>query len=140
MLRQACARDWLAYFDEGAEMAEILVVDDTEDVRKTIGSMLKRSGHNVTPAAGGIKAIALLERQRFDLVVTDILMPEGDGTEIMMFLDKMPNRPRVVAMSGGGTLLSPGLALQMARAKADAVLTKPFESAELIATVERLLA
>ena len=127
------------YEGRGAKMAEILVVDDMEDVRKTIGSMLKRGGHNVTLAANGIKAIALLERQRFDLVVTDILMPEGDGTEIMLFLDKMPNRPRVVAMSGGGSLLSPGLALQMARAKADAVLTKPFENSELIATVERLL-
>ena len=99
-------------------MAEILVVDDVEDVRK---------------------AIALLKTQRFDLVVTDILMPEGDGTEIMLFLDKMPNRPRVVAMSGGGSLLSPDLALRLARAKADAVLTKPFENSELIATVGRLL-
>jgi CheY-like chemotaxis protein len=120
-------------------MAEILVVDDMEDVRKTIGSMLRRGGHSVTAAANGIKAIALLERQRFDLVVTDILMPEGDGTEIIIFLDTMPNRPRILAMSGGGSQLSPELALLMARAKADAVLTKPFESSELIATVERLL-
>ena len=120
-------------------MADILVVDDMEGVRKAIGSMLKRGGHNVTPAADGIKAIRLLESQRFDLVVTDILMPEGDGTEVMTFLDKMPNRPRIVAMSGGGSLLSPDLALRLARAKADAVLTKPFENSELMATVGRLL-
>jgi CheY-like chemotaxis protein len=120
-------------------MAEIFLVDDLEDVRKTIGAMLKRGGHKVTPAADGIKAIALLKTQRFDLVVTDILMPDGDGTEVIMFLDKMPNRPRVVAMSGGSSLLSPDLALRLARAKADAILTKPFESTELMATVGRLL-
>jgi len=120
-------------------MAEILVVEDMESVRKTISSMLKRGGHNVTPAVNGIKAIALLKDQRFDLVVTDILMPDGDGTEVMMFLDKMPNRPRVVAMSGGGLRLSPDLALLVARVKADAILTKPFENIELMSTVERLL-
>jgi len=96
-------------------MADILVVDDMERVRKAIGVMLKRGGHNVTPAADGIKAITLPESQRFDLVVTDILMPEGDGTEVMMFLDKMPNRPRIVAMSGGGLRLSPDLALLVTR-------------------------
>src|SRR5712671_4466600 len=120
-------------------MADILVVDDMERVRKAIGVMLKRGGHNVTPAADGIKAITPLESQRFDLVVTDILMPEGDGTEVMMFLDKMPNRPRIVAMSGGGLRLSPDLALLVARVKADAILTKPFDNIELMSTVERLL-
>jgi CheY-like chemotaxis protein len=123
----------------GAKMAEILLVDDMEGVRKTISAMLKRGGHSVTPAANGIKAIDLLKSQRFDLVVTDILMPEGDGTEVMMFLDKMPNRPRIVAMSGGGSRLSPELALLMARVKADAILTKPFENAELMEAVGRLL-
>jgi two-component system cell cycle response regulator CpdR len=75
--------------------------------------MLKRAGQNVTPAAGGIKTIAPPKNQQFDLVVTDILMSEGDGTEVMIFLAKMPNRRRVVAISGGGLRLSAGLALQM---------------------------
>ena len=123
----------------GDKMAEILLVDDIEGVRKTIGSMLKRGGHSVTPAANGVEAIALLKTRRFDLVVTDIVMPEGDGTEVILFLDKMANRPRIIGMSGGGSQLSPRLALLIARVKADAVLTKPFENTELMAAIGRLL-
>jgi CheY-like chemotaxis protein len=60
-------------------MADILVVDDMEGVRKAIGSMLKRGGHNVTPAADGIKAIRLLESQRPIRLKVSVPLPVASG-------------------------------------------------------------
>jgi len=120
-------------------MAEILLIDDMEGVRKAVATALKRAGHAVTEADDGGGGIAALRQRRFDLVVTDILMPETDGNEVLMFLDAMPKRPPVVALSGGGSRTSSETALLLARTKADALLHKPFDYADLVATIGRLL-
>jgi len=122
-------------------MAEILVVDDMEGVRKTIGSMLKRGGHNVTPAANGIKAIDLLKSQRFDLVVTDILMPEGDGVGLIAELKKNQPNVRVLAISGGGRIIDSTDCLRIAQGLgAHAAVMKPFTRDQLLAAVNQALA
>jgi CheY-like chemotaxis protein len=120
-------------------MAEVMLIDDMEGVRNTIATMLRRGGHSVTAVNSGFKGIELLKTKHFDIVVTDVLMEDGDGTDVVMFLDGMRNRPRVVAISGGDRRLSPDVALLLARMKADAILTKPFEHAELTSTIARLL-
>jgi CheY-like chemotaxis protein len=121
-------------------MSDILLIDDMKGVRRAVSSVLKGRGHVVTEADDGSKGMELLRGGRkFDLVITDILMPECDGTEVIMFLDTLPNRPRVLAISGGGNQVTSDVALLVARSKADAVLAKPFENADLIATVDRLL-
>ena len=121
-------------------MPEILLIDDMKGVRRAVSSVLKGRGHVLTEADDGSKGIELLRSgKKFDLVITDVLMPECDGTEVIMFLDTMPNRPPILAISGGGNQVSPDSALMVARSKADAVLAKPFENADLIATVDRLL-
>lgn len=121
-------------------MAQILLIDDMKAVRHTVCSVLKRAGHVVTEADDGSAGLQLLQSgQRFDLVITDVLMPNRDGTEVIMFLEHQANRPKVLAISGGGNQVSADEALMLARSKADAVLAKPFGNAELIATVDRLL-
>jgi CheY-like chemotaxis protein len=121
-------------------MSEILLIDDMKGVRRAVSSVLKGRGHVVTEADDGNKGMDLLRSGRkFDLVITDVLMPECDGTEVIMFLDTMPKRPPVLAISGGGNQVSSDVALLIARSKADAVLAKPFENADLLATVDKLL-
>jgi CheY-like chemotaxis protein len=121
-------------------MSEILLIDDMKGVRRAVSSVLKRGGHVITEADDGNKGIELLRGgKKFDLVITDVLMPECDGTEVIMFLQTMPSRPPVLAISGGGNQVSSDVALLIARSKADAVLAKPFENADLLATVDRLL-
>jgi DNA-binding response OmpR family regulator len=71
--------------------------------------------------------------------VTDILMPDTDGNEVLMFVDTMAKRPPVIALSGGGARMSSDTALLLAQTKADALLHKPFDYSVLLATVERLL-
>ena len=120
-------------------MAAVLLIDDMNLVRGAVKSILTRAGHAVTEAAGGEAGISMLQNQPFDLVVTDMIMPDQDGCDVLSFLKDMPNRPPVLAMSGGSSDVSADEALQLARAQADAVMPKPFDNRELIATVEKLL-
>jgi len=76
---------------------------------------------------------------RFDLVITDMLMPKHDGMEVLLFLEQQPNRPRVLAISGGGSQVSADEAFMLARSKADATLAKPFDNSQLLAAVDKLL-
>lgn len=121
-------------------MADILLIDDMSGVRRAVTSMLKSTGHTVTTAENGAEGIGLLKQRRFDLVITDMLMPMIDGTEVLIHLRSIPGRPPVIAISGGGAGISADTALRAARATADAYLEKPFERSDLVAAVDRLLA
>jgi DNA-binding response OmpR family regulator len=120
-------------------MAEVLVIEDMAGVRHTIDTMLKRAGHTVTVALDGAAGLELLKQRRFDLIITDILMPDVDGMEVLVRLSEMPTRPPVIAMSGGGAGVSADAALKVAKLKSDVFMQKPFEKAELLAAVDRLL-
>jgi CheY-like chemotaxis protein len=120
-------------------MPEILLIDDMAGVRRALVSMLRHSGHTVTTADCGNQGLELLRTRRFDLVITDMLMPNGDGADVLSHVASLPNRPRVIAISGGGAGMSAESALRLARIKADAFLEKPFDSATLLAAVDKLL-
>lgn len=121
-------------------MANILLVDDMPAIRRAVGRLLGAAGHRITEAGNGSEGIAALATDKFDLVITDILMPGKDGIEVIMHVLGMPNRPRVLAMSGGGAQVPADTALLLARTKADATMTKPFENEQLVGAVHRLLA
>jgi CheY-like chemotaxis protein len=71
--------------------------------------------------------------------VTDMLMPTLDGSEVLSQVKTIPNRPKVIAISGGSAGVSADMPLRAARASADAYLEKPFERTGLLAVVDRLL-
>jgi CheY-like chemotaxis protein len=118
-------------------MANILLIDDMAAVRRAIAAVLRGAGHQVTEAANGREGLGAAGR--FDLVITDILMPEVDGTTVVMEIAARPERPRLLAISGGSGALSETDALRLASLKADATLSKPFANGELLAVVDRLL-
>jgi two-component system, chemotaxis family, chemotaxis protein CheY len=120
-------------------MAKILLIDDMKGVRRTVSALLKRAGHSIVEADDGGAGVELLKSQRFDLVITDMLMPHHDGMEVLLHLERQPNRPKVLAISGGGSQVSADEAFMLARSKADATLAKPFDNAELVAMVDELL-
>jgi two-component system chemotaxis response regulator CheY len=112
-------------------MATILLIDDMKGVRRTVSALLKRAGHGVTEADDGSAGLDLLRGgQRYDLVITDMLMPKSDGMEVLLYLEQQPNRPKVLAISGGGSQVSADEAFMLA---------KPFDNADLLAVVDRLL-
>ncbi len=121
-------------------MSAILVIDDDPAVREVVREMLRGEGHEVSTAENGRQALQALAADVFDLVVTDLIMPEQEGIETIAEIRRRDPDIPIVAMSGGGRL-GPGDYLETARfLGADATLAKPFGRQELIAIVEKLLA
>ena len=68
-------------------MAQILVIEDMKTVRRTVCAMLTRAGHDVAEALDGRDGLDILQAgQRFDVVITDVLMPDKDGSEVPLHL------------------------------------------------------
>ncbi len=122
-------------------MAKVLVVEDSAAVRLAVTEVIEQAGHTVSSAENGRVAIDLLRGETFDLIVTDVLMPEADGLEVIKEARARHPSTQVLAMSGGAPNLPAGYALKMAEMfAADAVLFKPFLNEELKKAVARLLA
>jgi CheY-like chemotaxis protein len=114
----------------------ILIVDDSVEITHLLGVWLESENHRVFRALSGREARKILAREAIDVLVTDILMPDGDGIELLNALRSRAPRPRLIAMSGGGHYLAAPNCLELARAAgADACLQKPFTSAELLASL-----
>jgi CheY-like chemotaxis protein len=118
---------------------EILVADDVEEIRRLIAEWLRGAGHRVTLANNGAQVVRLMRQQHFDLIVTDVLMPDGDGLEVILAARRESRPPRILAISGGGSYMTGPDCLRVAKGVgAHATLMKPFNRAQLLAAVERL--
>jgi len=115
----------------------ILVVDDEETIREIVCSMLAGAHFQTRQAASGVEAMALLESgEEFDLVLSDMLMAEMDGTALLeRAKEKFPDVPVVMVT----TVSDIQVALQALRHGAYDYLPKPFEREQLLATVRRAL-
>ena len=121
-------------------MSEILVIDDTPAVQRAIAAILKHDGYRVTQADDGEEGLRLLEHFHFDLVICDILMPKIHGGQVVAYLNTLPQRPKVIAISGGGADITAQQAIDTVRDKVDGFLEKPFEKEILETMVSTLLA
>ena len=121
-------------------MARILLIDDDAAVRHMLRLTLTHFGHTVIEARDGKEGLELFERSNADLVLTDIVMPEKEGLEVLMELRKKHPAVKVIAMSGGDRKGVAGY-LQMATLLGAArVLNKPFSNKVLMAAIFELLA
>lgn len=117
----------------------VLVIDDDAGYRRVCELALKKAGFDVRAADDGHAGLKLLENEAIDLVLTDVLMPNTDGGEIIYALRKLRPSTRVIAMSGGGTFEAEEC-LRMARTLGAAgTLRKPFTVEELVAAVNSAL-
>jgi CheY-like chemotaxis protein len=118
----------------------ILVVEDSPAVRLSVAGYLEGRGFEVTEAENGRAAIRALDRRSFDLIVTDVLMPEVDGIELIKAARNAQPDVKILAMSGGAPNMPAGYLLKMTRMfNADETIYKPFLNEELGAAVARLL-
>jgi len=120
-------------------MASILVVDDDVALRRLFEQMLVRGGHVVTIAADGAKALKLIETTAFDLVITDLIMPEMEGLSLLREIRNKKLSLKVIAMSGGGRGSAVDYLEMAAMLGAAATLPKPFTFQELSDTVDGVL-
>ena len=120
-------------------MTRVLIVDDSEDARLAIAEFLERDGYEVVVSAEGWEAIRAQEKSPFDVLITDIFMPDKDGVETIREFHQRYPQTRIIAMSGMvGTKVD---YLSLSRDfGADKVLRKPFDVAELKTMLREVLA
>lgn len=128
---------------EGSPMASsevqtrVLVVDDEESVRFFLLKTLKREGFEVEAVPSGRAAVDRLAKAAFDIVLTDIVMPDVSGLDVLKAVHEMDKDAVVILMTAHGSVEN---AIDALRLGAFDYLTKPFETKELLVRIERGLA
>ena len=121
-------------------MARILIMDDEKEIRSIIRKALTMAGHEVVEAEDGAVGTRLFEASPFDLVVTDLLMPEKEGIETIIELRETNPELRILVVSGGMAGDRDGPLADAVALGADAAVAKPFTISELLEAVNGLLA
>ena len=120
-------------------MARILVVDDDDQVRSMLRSILERAGYEVDEAANGRAAIDRYQGRAADLIILDILMPEMEGVETLLTMRRHDPSVKVIAISGGGRI-NPEIYLDSAQKfGALKTFTKPVDREELLQGISDVL-
>jgi len=83
-------------------MATILIIDDEEPIRALLRTTLEAAGHEVVEAANGRQGLELYRHRQTDLVITDIVMPELNGLDMLLELTREFLHAKVIAISGAG--------------------------------------
>jgi len=115
-------------------MIRILLAEDDQVMRDYLTRALERSGYAVSAVDRGTAAIPLLEGEHFDLLLTDIVMPEMDGIELAQRASALAPDLRVMFITGfAAVTLQAGKTMPQAR-----VLSKPFHLRDLVMEVDRM--
>jgi DNA-binding NtrC family response regulator len=119
-------------------MSGILIVDDEADIREMLEIMLEREGYETVTASNGEEAVKEAGKRKFDLIITDVVMPEMDGiTEIQEILKQQPEM-KVIAMSGGGAIPPETYLEMIKKLGAEKTFTKPLQRTEFLKAVKEL--
>ena len=111
-------------------VSRVLVIDDDPHIRRLVALQLR--GHDVLAAATGEEALAIAEREHFDVVLVDLILPYFGGFRVCQKLKARDDAPRVVIMTGDD---SPQTRDTASEYGADAFLAKPFTREELLKVV-----
>jgi DNA-binding NtrC family response regulator len=114
----------------------ILVVDDDPTIRKFLRDLLEANNHEVDEAADTRSATQMLKGREYVLVLTDLMLPDGDGLEVLRAARARPYNPEVLVITAYGTIDS---AVEAVRGGAFDYLTKPIATQKLLLTVDRAI-
>lgn len=118
---------------------KILVIDDEELMQLMLIELFNSNGFDAAGASNGIDGMEMLYKEKYDLVLTDLVMPEKEGVETIKDIKATFPGIKIIAMSGGGRLNGVDY-LELASALgADRAFHKPFDRKELITEVKALL-
>ena len=126
-------------------MARILVVDDDLGVGSTVEAMLSSSGHEVTFQSQSKEAITALSAEVFDLVISDVFMPDLDGIELVLEVRKKSPQTKILLMTGGAQYFLPGseelrnITSTAELVGANLTIGKPFRKQQLMDAVSELI-
>jgi DNA-binding response OmpR family regulator len=121
-------------------MPKILVVEDDQQFRNVLIQLFKRENYEVSGCIDGSDAIKMLKNETFDVIITDIIMPNKDGMALIVELRRDQPNMHIIAISGGGRDIDPLNPLKIAeKVGAEFTFTKPFKLKELLGAVKTLV-
>jgi CheY-like chemotaxis protein len=120
-------------------MAKILVLDDEPSILLMMKKMLEKAGHEVDIALNGKEGMVLFEKNRPDLLITDIIMPEKEGLETIFEVRRKHPDLKIIAISGGGRIGPNGYLPGAKLLGADMVFQKPLVQKDFMDAVSGLL-
>jgi DNA-binding NtrC family response regulator len=115
-------------------MMKVLVVDDEQLVRWFLERALKKWGHDVISVSNARDAISQIDSTRFDIIFTDLRMPEGNGSNLLKKIEDSPNVPQHIVVCSA--FITAEMAQEF-RKKGFLALKKPFKLAELESTMRQ---
>jgi two-component system response regulator PilR (NtrC family) len=115
---------------------QLLIVDDEQNIRETLGILLRREGFNVTLAGNGAEALDILQERDFDLIVTDMRMPHLSGIELLRKLREQGNDVAVIVVTAFSSMEQ---AIEAMKLGAYDYITKPFKNDEIRLVVKNAL-
>lgn len=121
-------------------MTKVLLVDDNNSILGLFTMILTREGYSVAVAYNGVQALSLARRKKFEVVITDIIMPFKDGIETIMELKRLYPDIKIIAISGGDGKGNKDFLRMAEMAGACRTISKPFEPHDLLATLKDCLA
>ena len=119
-------------------MAHIMAVDDSVSLRQLLARTLVEGGHKVTEAKDGVEALGFAQTQKFQLVITDVNMPQMDGLTLVKKLRELPAYKHIPILVLT-TEMDPIKKKIAKEAGATGWLVKPFEPVQLLATIRKVL-
>lgn len=122
------------------KLADILIADDDPEILRLLKMALNLEGHDVAVARDGQEAVNLAKQKRFDVIITDIIMPRKEGIETIMEIKTLYPAVKIIAISGGGRKGKMDFLRMAEMVGACDVLAKPFRPKDLLAKVENCLA
>lgn len=120
-------------------MARILLVEDDDALRVMLKVLLTGAGHEVWEAADGTRICDVYQQQRFDLVITELVMPNVEGLEVIMELRRTDPNVRIIAMSGVGKGRDEEYLRIARKVGAQVTLSKPFGNEQFLEAVRSAL-
>lgn len=120
-------------------MPKVLIIDDEEDIRSVLKDMLNMSGYEVDSAENGKQAKEFYDKTDYDAIITDIIMPEQDGFEVILDFRNKNQLDRVIAISGGRRTSSEDYLSIANHFGVSAIFSKPPNYKELMAKVDEIV-
>ena len=120
---------------EGERQVKILIVDDNEDLREALSTVLRDEGYNVIPAQDGFEAIARVKEDGFAIIFMDVLLPKMNGVEAYKAIKKIDPTAVTVMMTGFSV---PALVQEAMKEGAYAILYKPFPVDEMLNMIKKI--
>lgn len=117
-------------------MEEILIVDDEAPIRMALRAAFRKEGIDIAEASDGVQALEMLKREKYQLIILDVMMPRKGGYEVLQELCASGNNTPVLMLSGKDDEMNQVLGLGFG---ADSYLTKPFHTSVLVQTAKALI-